>query len=400
MFTKTVSIFFSIFTFCISCGYGDLVYGYINAWGERLNTPPFLFATDFSDGFAMCRMTNEEWVVLSSDGNTKPLCRSMSNDEVMEFSEGITLFSDYESKTTFTIDTKGNILFELSGLPVSRFNKSIMLVFKEYLKSEERPTEYNLVDFNGINLTSNKYQFIYHNIGSHALGLKWQKNSSKCINDFSISKPFIFDSVGNEIALSTNEFTFSNYDFYGDYYTISRKITPNDKDYQNMNISVYKSDGRLLFETDEVFRIVFDSVNEGILGGISNFSNKRKFIFFDLAGRIVLDGRTDNRIASAVCSEGLIKSRDPITGLYGFIDRTGRDRIRPIFKDVGNFSEGLAWVIDKDNRLCYVDTQGKIRITTQYTDDDYLECRDFHNGFAIIPIGTYNEKDDRISSKW
>jgi hypothetical protein len=65
----------------------------------------------------------------------------------------------------------------------------------------------------------------------------------------------------------------------------------------------------------------------------------------------------------------------------GFIDRNGNIIIDLIYKDAGNFSEGLAPVKTADNKWGYIDTTGKMLIEPRFK---YV--RDFSEGLAPVSI--------------
>lgn len=75
-------------------------------------------------------------------------------------------------------------------------------------------------------------------------------------------------------------------------------------------------------------------------------------------------------------SEGL--ARIKIRNKFGFIDRTGKIVIQPLYGDAGNFSEGLAWVKLKD-KYGFIDRTGKIVVQLKY-----IKVGDFSEGRALV----------------
>jgi hypothetical protein len=63
----------------------------------------------------------------------------------------------------------------------------------------------------------------------------------------------------------------------------------------------------------------------------------------------------------------------------GFIDRTGKWIVEPIFKRAGDFSEGLAVVQTKENKFGFIDKTGKFAIEPRYE-----WAGSFHQGLAPI----------------
>lgn len=68
---------------------------------------------------------------------------------------------------------------------------------------------------------------------------------------------------------------------------------------------------------------------------------------------------------------------------YGFIDKTGRFVIEPIFDEAGCFHEGLAYV-KKGDRYSYIDKSGKI--VMEPSVDNCIGCGSFHEGLASIRV--------------
>jgi len=59
-----------------------------------------------------------------------------------------------------------------------------------------------------------------------------------------------------------------------------------------------------------------------------------------------------------------------INGAYGFVNRSGEVVIQPRYSDVGNFSEGLAWVCGWGllRKYGFIDISGKIVISPQFSE--------------------------------
>ena len=64
---------------------------------------------------------------------------------------------------------------------------------------------------------------------------------------------------------------------------------------------------------------------------------------------------------------------------WGFIDKTGKIVVPTIYKKVGDFSEGLALVVNKNKKYGFIDKTGKVVIPLEY---DYAE--DFSEGLAYV----------------
>jgi hypothetical protein len=67
---------------------------------------------------------------------------------------------------------------------------------------------------------------------------------------------------------------------------------------------------------------------------------------------------------------------------WGVIDMAGKTVVKPIYKEVVNYSEGMYGVRFDNNKLGYIDRKGKVQVTF-----DYTEIGTFKNGLAIVSKG-------------
>lgn len=87
--------------------------------------------------------------------------------------------------------------------------------------------------------------------------------------------------------------------------------------------------------------------------------------------------------------EGL--SRVKIKGKWGFIDKTGKIVVNPIYDEAQDFREGLAAVAKKDEKKNeilwgYIDKNGAVKINFQFVEDKnnmYAEPGSFNDGLAF-----------------
>jgi hypothetical protein len=97
----------------------------------------------------------------------------------------------------------------------------------------------------------------------------------------------------------------------------------------------------------------------------------------DRSGKFTAHPTSSNSVATAPITTASSNSDELISfernNRSGYMDRKGKVIIRPKFDRVGEFSEGLAWVII-DKKLGYIDKTGKIKIPLQF--DDYIFDRD------------------------
>lgn len=90
--------------------------------------------------------------------------------------------------------------------------------------------------------------------------------------------------------------------------------------------------------------------------------------------------------------EGL--ARVQIKGKYGFIDKTGKIIVNPIYEDAQDFKEGLAAVAKKDEKKDevlwgYIDKTGAVKINFQFVKDKdkwFCEPGSFRDGLAFTSI--------------
>lgn len=98
--------------------------------------------------------------------------------------------------------------------------------------------------------------------------------------------------------------------------------------------------------------------------------------FVDESGRLVIPPK-DSHTRYGSFREGLAK----YTGAgWGFIDRSGRIVIPAKYTEVGDFSEGLAFVAETERqRYGYINKEGELVIPRRFT-----YASDFHEGLALV----------------
>ena len=73
-----------------------------------------------------------------------------------------------------------------------------------------------------------------------------------------------------------------------------------------------------------------------------------------------------------------------VNGVCGYMNKTGKIVIRPRFQLCSSFSEGLAAVTLKNDKLGFVDTTGKLVIKAKF---NYIFNDAFSEGYSRIAIG-------------
>lgn len=109
--------------------------------------------------------------------------------------------------------------------------------------------------------------------------------------------------------------------------------------------------------------------------GLSLFSYRGKCGFFDMNANVILKLEDYNEVLSF--SEGLCALS--LNGLWGFIDKSGNEKIKHKYEKVHSFSEGLAPVYANDN-WTFIDYNGKIKLSLK----KYIDVEPFFNGLAKV----------------
>jgi len=130
---------------------------------------------------------------------------------------------------------------------------------------------------------------------------------------------------------------------------------------------------------------------------------KTSVIYIDTLGKEIYPGLVraskeyldDDAVPRDFC-DGLSAFFDAEKGLWGFYDRSGKLVIEPIYKEVDDFSEGLAAVLVEDKELQkerwgFIDTTGKMVIAPAFKERPYR----FSEGYVVVQTanGTYQMID-------
>lgn len=97
-------------------------------------------------------------------------------------------------------------------------------------------------------------------------------------------------------------------------------------------------------------------------------------------------------------SEGLIAACDSVSGLWGYIDKTGEYVIQPTFYDALPFSEGLAAVKTVTGFYSFIDKTGKEVIKGNYSDAKNItgDFYKFNHGYALVNLGKAGDTNNPI----
>jgi hypothetical protein len=135
----------------------------------------------------------------------------------------------------------------------------------------------------------------------------------------------------------------------------------------------------------------YDAIGMFEENGLAAVKIDNKWGFIDLDGKQAIPLRFE-RVSR--WAEGLAAVQE--NGNPGYIDVTGRMVIGPLpYKICSVFSEGLATIIDKQDKAGYIDKAGKVVIEAQYESAD-----SFSEGLAAVRIngkvGFINKKNEVV----
>ncbi len=121
----------------------------------------------------------------------------------------------------------------------------------------------------------------------------------------------------------------------------------------------------------------------------------RKCGYKDRAGSIAIEPQFTDCLGNF--HEGLAAVSLDVKGkrVWGFIDRTGKWVISPVYRQVGNFSEGLASVEEEGGKAGFIDRKGKFVIEPVF--DKALEFRDGKaEVWVYLEMGIYDRATGRL----
>ncbi len=110
--------------------------------------------------------------------------------------------------------------------------------------------------------------------------------------------------------------------------------------------------------------------------------NKKGETLFSLKQAEFVTNFSDNLAAFAIKDLQNNTDKDTENYLWGFIDKSGKEIIKPQFKEVGDFIDGLCNVTNKDGKWGFIDKTGNVKINFQF---DYASS--FYKGQAAVKFG-------------
>ena len=87
--------------------------------------------------------------------------------------------------------------------------------------------------------------------------------------------------------------------------------------------------------------------------------------FYDTLGnrKLTIEGYSD----TGLFSDGLVKVRSKQNGLWGYVDKKGREVIPCIYEAAGDFNDGAAWAVS-EGRYGYIDKEGSVIVPFEYDE--------------------------------
>ena len=301
------------------------------------------------------------------------------------FSEGLAAVCDKETELYGFIDKKGNEVIPCQYYYISTdFNEGIAVVYKS---SEE----WSLIDKKGQEIASFDNQFRPgFNDGFH--------DGMMAILNFDDDKEGYIDKTGNVVIPAELDMKMCNGPISTNFSDGLRRWY----DYSSQKSIFIDKTGKKIFECEGEA----EDFSEGLAAvrkcfTLDNDDFECRIGFVDKTGSEVIPF-TFTHAGHFV--DGLCWAETENT--CGFINREGKFELTGDYKtlvldegiECGNyplcptFSEGLAWVCNKDGKFGYIDKTGKVvipfRYESHYDEDSELfvtiPCYDFHGGLARI----------------
>ena len=110
--------------------------------------------------------------------------------------------------------------------------------------------------------------------------------------------------------------------------------------------------------------------------------NKKGETLFSLKQAEFVTNFSDNLAAFAIKDLQNNTDKDTENYLWGFIDKSGKEVVKPQFKEVGDFVDGLCNAANKEGKWGFIDKTGSVKINFQF---DYASS--FYNGKAAVKFG-------------
>lgn len=182
------------------------------------------------------------------------------------------------------------------------------------------------------------------------------------------------------IDKNCKEIASFNYPFCGEFQDglMSFMVETDDYDYKEGYLDLT---GKVVIPADFEMRMCngpFPSYFSEGLCGRYDYETQKSF-FIDKTGNKVFECEGEAEDFSeglAAVGKFYSESEDDFTWLTGFIDKTGAEAIPFIFKHAGRFDDGLCWA-ETDNQCGFINRDGKFELTGDFKTvvlEEGIEC--------------------------
>lgn len=298
-----------------------------------------------------------------------------------EFHEGLSPYFDWVKDKYGYIDTAGKIIIPAIYYKCEPFSEGLALVYKS-------KNELFYIDRSGSVVID--FQKLSYN------GYKRFKEGLAPIQN-SIKKSYIDKTGAVKLVVDCYELNeFSNglavisvhqkikdkyHKRFGAIDKTGRVVIPPDYIYirdfsEGLAFAIYYdviTEHSIPMIIDTTGRKVFDGVkdidsnfHEGLFKQTSGKSGEQsEFFYLDKTGKTALVVKNYKDAGEFYCGLARVSKRINGQVLYGYIDKSGKEIIKPQYRDAGNFSEGAAAVSVKD-KIGFIDTKGKFIIKPSF----------------------------------
>jgi hypothetical protein len=298
-------------------------WGYIDQMNQFVIKPQFDTAWDFQEGLAGVR---EKGKIGFIDKTGKYVIKPQF-DSISSFNQGVAVVSSNNKYG----------LIDKTGKYILKPYLDDITYFREGLASAKLNNQYGYIDTTGKFVIKPQFDEAY----SFEDGIARVKIGEKC--------KFIKKN-GDEAFKIPDDAVINN---FHDGLLVLQKMNDHKR-------IVLNTAGDMVLQLSS--NIGFTSWSEG-LAVVSIFDGKPKqnYGYIDLNGHFVVKPKFTNAW-DFHNGFAIVKSDDE---KYGFIDRKGNYVVKPIYDKLYDFSNGFAAIV-KDNKVGYVNTEGKIVIEPKY----------------------------------
>lgn len=306
---------------------GDGLQGMINKKGKEVIKPEWDELGDCQEGLISARKGNEWWV-LDKKGN-EVLNLGSKYDKVYDSADGligVLKGSEEDGKFGF---------INHDGEEVIKPKYDHAYEFKEGVSQVKKGEKWGVIDKNGKEIVKPKYDMIWscdEGVIPFKKGKKWG----------------LLDKKGKEVVKAKFDALYR----CSEGYCVYQK--GNDET------------GKFGF-VDKKGKVVIKAKYEGAYWfkeGLAKIYTNQGISFINKKGKMIMKAGKYGDLGSF--SDGRAAFVSNKTGLWGFLDKNGKEVIKARFEEIGYFKEGLAYVVDiKGQKSGYIDKAGNFVLILQ-----------------------------------